>query len=433
LITLEEEAMKPHFLSRRNWLQAVSVGMLGSASGWLHQLAAAADPKRSKSVILLWMNGGPATIDLWDMKPGQATGGPFREVKTASPELRISEHLPKLAAQGKHLAVVRSLTSKEGDHGRAGIYARTGYIPQGGILFPVLGSLVAHALANPASDIPGFVSIAPPRFATAPGGGFLGPKYGALAVGDGATGPEGLTVPDLGRMAGVSDGAFKDRLKLLQGLETQAAGKRPGAIPDASRAATEAATRLMQPSAAEAFKLDQETSKTRDAYGRNVFGQGCLLARRLVERGVPFVEVSLDGWDTHLNNFDQVKGLSGTLDAGYASLLKELHERGLLDSTLVICMGEFGRTPKINGAQGRDHWPQAWAASMAGGGIKGGQAIGSTSADGMEVKEGAASVPDVIATVCTAVGIDPAKQNPSNVGRPIRVADPDAKVIEGLL
>jgi uncharacterized protein (DUF1501 family) len=189
----------------------------------------------------------------------------------------------------------------------------------------------------------------------------------------------------------------------------------------------------MRPEAAAAFRLEEEKAKTRDAYGPSMFGQGCLLARRLVERGVSFVEVTLDGWDTHQNNFDRVKDLCTTLDAGYASLLADLKDRGLLDSTLVVCQGEFGRTPKINGQTGRDHWPQSWAVSLAGGGIKGGQAIGKTSADGTAVEGKSVGVPDLIATVCKAVGIDPLKQNMSNVGRPIRIADPGAKVIEGVL
>jgi uncharacterized protein (DUF1501 family) len=204
-------------------------------------------------------------------------------------------------------------------------------------------------------------------------------------------------------------------------------------VANSIQAAAARAVRLMRPEAAAAFNLDDEKGKVRDAYGRSLFGQGCLLARRLVERGVPFVEVTLDGWDTHSNNFGLVKGLSGTLDIAFATLLADLKDRGLLDGTLVVCQGEFGRTPKINGNVGRDHWPAAWAVALAGGGIKGGQAVGKTSADGTSVEERAVGVPDLIATVAKAVGIDPRKQNMSNVGRPIRVADPAAKPIGELL
>ncbi|MBX9626673.1 MAG: DUF1501 domain-containing protein, partial [Gemmataceae bacterium] len=211
------------------------------------------------------------------------------------------------------------------------------------------------------------------------------------------------------------------------------AAGRPAPVAESVRAATLQAVRLMRPEAAAAFDLDAETDKTRAAYGKGVFAEGCLLARRLVERGVPFVEVTLDGWDTHDKNFDRVRELSGTLDAAFAALLSDLKDRGLLDATLVVCQGEFGRTPKINGQTGRDHWPASWAVALAGGGIKGGQVVGKTTADGTAVDGDPTSVPDLIATVATAVGVDPRKQNMSNVGRPIRVADPAAVPIRGLL
>jgi uncharacterized protein (DUF1501 family) len=193
----------------------------------------------------------------------------------------------------------------------------------------------------------------------------------------------------------------------------------------------------MRTSAARAFDLDAEPAQLRDAYGRNRFGQGCLLARRLVERGVPFVEVSLGGnngigWDTHQNNFETVRELSLVLDAGWAALMDDLKQRGLLDSTLIVWMGEFGRTPKINGDKGRDHFPTAWSAVLGGGGIKGGQVVGKTSAGGEAVEQRPVSVPDLLATVCRALGIDPTKANPSNVGRPISIVDRAGKPLEDL-
>jgi hypothetical protein len=423
-------------LSRRDWLRCATVGLAGgSMSGWLAPFAAQAadNPARKKSVILLWMNGGPATIDMWDLKPGHANGGPFKEADTAAPGLRISEHMPRLAKLGKELAVVRSVTSKEGDHGRAAFFVRTGYNPVGAIQFPALGSVVAHELPREGNDLPGFVSIASRRYAGEIGGGFLGPKFAPLVVGGNAVGPDGLKVPNLERLPGVTDAAAKDRLKLLGELEDKYAEGRGGPVTDNIQASVASAVRLMQPEAAAAFKLDEEKDKPRESYGRNLFGQGCLLARRLVERGVACVEVALDGWDTHTNNFEQVKGLSSTLDSAFGALLADLKDRGLLDSTVVVCMGEFGRTPRINGSNGRDHWPAAWSAVLAGGGIRGGQAVGKTSADGTSVEEHPVKVPDLIATVCKAVGLDPQKQNVSNVGRPIRLADPSAKPIEGLL
>ena len=194
----------------------------------------------------------------------------------------------------------------------------------------------------------------------------------------------------------------------------------------------------MRTSAGKAFDLDEEPARLRDAYGRNRFGQGCLLARRLVERGVPFIEVSLGGnngfgWDTHTNNFETVRDLSQVLDAGWATLMGDLKERGLLESTLIVWMGEFGRTPTINADKGRDHFPNAWTAVLGGGGIKGGQVIGKTSAGGETIEERPVSVPDLLATVCLALGIDPTKSNQSNIGRPISLVDKAGRPLEDIV
>ncbi|VTR92391.1 protein containing duf1501 : Uncharacterized protein OS=Pirellula staleyi (strain ATCC 27377 / DSM 6068 / ICPB 4128) GN=Psta_0321 PE=4 SV=1: DUF1501 [Gemmata massiliana] len=423
-------------LTRRGWLKSAALGIgaaTGSMSGWLRALASEAPKKPAKSVIVLWLNGGPATIDMWDLKPGHENGGPFKEINTTAPGLKIGEHLPKLAKHGKELAPVRSMKTKEGDHERAAFLLRTGYTPQGAIQFPAVGATLAKELGSESADLPNFVSVAPARYATALGGGFLGPHFDPLFVGDQTAPQDGLKVPDLARVPGVTDAAQKARLELLAGVENKFGAGRNSPVAASVQAATSRAVRLMKPEAAAAFDLDQEKQKTRETYGRGLFGQGCLLARRLVERGVPFVEVTLDGWDTHQNNFDRVKELCGTLDAGFASLVGDLKDRGLLDSTLVVCQGEFGRTPKINAQTGRDHWPASWAVALAGGGLKTGQAIGKTTKDGLAVEEQPVSVPDLIATVAKAVGIDPQKQNMSNVGRPIRVADPDAKPIKELL
>jgi len=229
------------------------------------------------------------------------------------------------------------------------------------------------------------------------------------------------------------------RIELMRGLQEDFLSKHPGTVAQGHRAAYDRALRLMSKQAAKAFDLADEPARTRDAYGRNLFGQGCLLARRLVERGVPFVEVTLGGlnggafgWDTHGNNFPAVKGLCEVLDPAWAALMTDLKERGLLDTTLIVWMGEFGRTPKMEG-NGRNHFPNAWSTVLAGGGIKGGQAYGKTTADGMAVDENPVSVPNFIATVCAALGIDPSKQNQSNVGRPIRIADVGAKPIKEVL
>jgi hypothetical protein len=424
--------------SRRDALRLSAVGAVGlSQSGWFRALAADArdNPKRHKSVILLWLNGGPATIDLWDLKPGHDNGGPFTEIE-AAPGLKISEHLPNLAKRGKELAVVRSMATREGDHQRARVVSLTGYTPQGAIQFPALGALVAHEFDNPKADLPGFVAVGGRSGDI--GGGFLGPRFAPLVVGgdrERGFGPQAadLTVPDLNLPAGVGTDGHARRLELLAGLEGEFAPGKGHPVADTMRAATDRAVRLMRPEAAAAFRLEDEKPQVRDAYGRTTFGQGCLLARRLVERGVAFVEVSLDGWDTHNNNFESVKRLSGTLDTAFAALLGDLKDRGLLDSTLVVCQGEFGRTPKINGQSGRDHWPATWSAVLAGAGVKGGQAVGKTSKDGTQLESAPTRTADLVATVMKAIGLDPMKQNMSNVSRPIRLADPSGKPIQELL
>jgi hypothetical protein len=249
-----------------------------------------------------------------------------------------------------------------------------------------------------------------------------------------------LKVQDLAPPVEVKPEQVDARLGLVREMQDYFVAGHPGSISEGHRAAYDRAVRLMKTSAAKAFDLEEENDALRDAYGRNIFGQGCLLARRLVERGVPFVEVTLStapgvqvGWDTHDRNFDQVKNLCGVLDPAWSTLMKDLKERGLLDSTLIVWMGEFGRTPQINGQRGRDHFANAWSTVLAGCGIKGGQVYGKTSADGMTVSENPVSVPNFLATVCKALGLDPTKQNMSNVGRPIRLADAGAKPIKEVL
>jgi hypothetical protein len=424
-------------VNRRHFLQATAAGF---SSGWLSSLAAtAADhPDRKRACIVLWMSGGPAQMDTFDPKPDHANGGPFKPINTAAAGVRIAEHLPLVGGQMKHLAVVRSMATKEGDHGRATLHLRTGNLPQGAIDFPVLGSLVAREKEQPGSDLPGYVSITPRVGVAALSAGFLGPQYAPLVVGGvgdvfGGDPAGGLRVENLGLPANVSPTRMTDRLALLDESEADFLASRPGSATASHRSAYQRAVRLMRESAARAFDLSDEDDKLRDRYGRTRFGQGCLLARRLVERGVPFVEVALGGWDTHDNNFTQVKTLCGTLDPAWATLMSDLNDRGLLDTTTVVWMGEFGRTPVINPRNGRDHYPNAWSVVLGGGGVRGGQALGRTGHDGMTVEDRPVSVPDLLATICRAIGIDPAKQNMSNVNRPIRIVDQSARPLTEVL
>lgn len=432
-------------LSRREWLKLSAAGVVGfSVSGWLERLAAqaATNPERRRACILLWMAGGPSQMDTFDLKPGHANGGPYKEISTSVPGIKISEHLPKIAKHADRMAIVRSMSTKEADHGRATFLMRTGHAPGGPIQYPPLGSLVGKELDSPTAELPSFVSIAPyKQFSPAAyGPGFLGPTYAPLIVGDQILGPvpgqqpnydKALKVQDLDLPNGVKLETADARLGILKDLEDTFLAQRPGVSTLSHRTAYERAVRMMRSEAVKAFNLDEEPAALRDAYGKNLFGQGCLLARRLVQRGVPFVEVTLGGitgnealgWDTHLNNFENVKRLSEALDAGWATLMEDLKTNGLLDSTLVVWMGEFGRTPKINGTNGRDHFANAWSTVLAGGGIKGGQVVGKTSPDGMSVEDRPVAVPDLLATICLALGIDVKKQNMSNVGRPIKIVD----------
>jgi hypothetical protein len=445
-------------VSRRDCLRMAAAGVsFASVSGWFGSLAAAMQkhPARKRSCILLWMPGGPSQLDTFDPKPGHANGGPFHAIQTAAPGLSISEHLPGLAKQMSHAAVIRSMSTKEGDHNRATSLMQTGYLPQGPIRYPCFGSLFSKELVDPRSEMPGFVSISPLSFFRT-GPGFLGPRYAPMVVGGEPVAPRKpnaeppqepspddfgppLRVANLGRPAGVTSRQAEARLDILKQLDQQFSTSRPSPPIASHLSAYERALQLMKARGSEAFDLDEEPQNLRVKYGRNQFGQGCLLARRLVERGVPFVEVSLAsggnalGWDTHVENFKAVQSLSETLDAGFSTLVADLADRGLLSSTLIVWMGEFGRTPKINANNGRDHFPLAWSTVLMGGGIRGGQAIGKTEPDGMRVAERPVAVGDFLATICAGLGIDPTKQNVSNVGRPIRIIEPKASPVREAL
>ena len=444
--------MKKHFsqflqghLSRRDMLRFSGLGLLGaSGSGWMPALAArlAADPRRQRHCILLWMNGGPSQTDTFDMKPGHPNGGEFEEIATSVPGLRISEHLPKLAKLADQLAVVRSLNTKEGDHQRATVLARTGHPPGGPIAYPTIGSALAKELGEDIAELPNYVSIAPSPIveSTGDGPGFLGPKHSAATVRAAGNTPPGdaaaaqgfanLRVDYLKRPTGVGAVQAQQRYGLWQSLQSDFLTARSAPSSRAHDTVYRQALRMMKSEAVSAFDLSEEPDEVREAYGRGQFGQGCLMARRLIERGVPFVEVSLGGfeagtagWDTHLANFPTVQSLSAQLDAGWSTLMTQLEERGLLDSTTILWMGEFGRTPQVNANAGRDHFPQAWTCVLAGGGVKGGQAYGRTSEDGMKVEEGQVGVGDILATLCAALGVDPETENISEIGRPIQIAE----------
>jgi Protein of unknown function (DUF1501) len=439
--------------SRREALQLSAIaGTVGfSMSGWLEAVAKAnsTNPQRRRSCILLWMNGGPSQIDTFDLKPGHANGGPYRETPTNVPGIRISEHLPRIARHMDKMAIIRAMSTREGDHGRGTFYLRSGYLPQGPIQYPTLGSLVAKEIGTNDLPLPNFVSIAPYRLFSpaAYTSGFLGPQYAPLMVGEVANfGPqqanqydESLRVQDL--VHPTEQTQFDARVGLLEDIERDFAERHQTVGARSHQTAIDRAVRLMRTTARSAFNINEEPAQLRDAYGRNLFGQGCLLARRLVERGVPFVEVTLGalpnnpiGWDSHGQNFQAVQQLSAILDPAWGTLMDDLRQRGLLETTTIVWMGEFGRTPRINQQQGRDHYPNAWTTVLAGGGIRGGQVFGRTSADGTTVEDPRPiGVPDLLATLFGALGVDHTSTNMSNVARPIPLADRMARPITEII
>lgn len=443
-----------HAFTRRSFARYSGLSLLGTASsGWLPRLAAAVDEagaKPPRACILLWMSGGPSQMETFDPKEGNENGGPTKAIDTSVPGIRIAENLPLIAQQMEHLAPIRSMATKEGDHTRATYYMRTGYLPQGPIQYPTMGSFLGKELKRPDCDLPTFISINPFR-AFSPGAygpGFLGPAWSPLVVAsemrrrrDSEETDISFQVRNLRPAERLSAAQVDARLNLLANLEHSFLSERPDGPGRSHLQSYEQAVRMMKSSAVSAFNLDEEDAVLRDSYGRNPFGQGCLLARRLIERGVSFVEVSLTdvegaggaGWDTHADNFNAVKSLCGVLDPAWATLMTDLTQRGLLEHTLIVWMGEFGRTPKINENTGRDHWPGSWSTVLGGGGINGGQVYGATSDDGMEITDNAMTVPNLIATICRALQLDPESTNLSNIGRPIPLADHGAVAADVLV
>jgi Protein of unknown function (DUF1501) len=387
------------------------------------QAASAGNKSRGKSCILLWMNGGPSHIDTFDPKQGTRTGGDFKAIDTRIKGVRFSEHLSRVAEQSDKLAVIRSMTTKEGNHDRAGYLMHTGYAPSTTLQHPSLGAWVSHELGDDAAELPNFVSI---RGASV-GSGFLGVQHGPFAIQK-----PGEGIRNLPLAKDIDASRFSRRLEALAALQDSFRAETGRREISAHDVVYEKALKLMRSPLAKAFDINQEPQAARERYGDSEFGRGCLLARRLIEAGVKFIEVTLDGWDTHVDNFSGVRNLCRDLDPAMSALVADLSERKLLDDTLVVWMGEFGRTPTINPARGRDHYPAAWSAVLAGSGSRGGMAHGSTDAEGAKVASDPVTVPDLFATIATLLGMDPKREEMSPVGRPIAISD-GGKAIRALI
>ena len=376
---------------------------------------------QAKHVILLWMSGGPSHLDTFDPKPGTKQSGGVNGIQAAD-GLLISQKFPKLAQQGRHLCVLRGVTTKEGDHQQASYLMHTGYREQSGVQFPGLGSIVwAEAKEDPASDLPSYVAMN----GSGAGPGFYGPAYGPFVV------TPGDKIPDIA--SPVSNAKIDERLRLLNILDNQFAGRTGASLAGQHQQTNERAVRLSRSPMEKLFELKGDNSKQAARYGNSNFGKACYIAKHLIrDGGVRFVEIEQNGWDTHGNNHEATRQLCGSIDTPFAQLLEELAADGLLQSTLVLWMGEFGRTPDINSGGGRDHYPRCFSVCMAGGGVKGGQAVGSSNATGHEPVGEGITVPNLFYTICDACGIDATKVRDSAEGRPIQIVDRDAKPVPGI-
>lgn len=401
-------------MDRRNFISAFT------ALPFLEALRVNADElkKNNKSAILLWMGGGPSTMDIWDLKPDAPTGGPFKPIGTSG-NAQISEHMPLTAKQMHNLAIIRSMSTREADHMRGRYYMHTGYVPNPSIEHPSYGSVLSHQLQRNDIEIPQFVTIGGGSM----GAGFLGAQYSPFSVNsDGRIKNLDIKV----------DQRFIQRAYALDLIENNFIGQKRGSLAKDHQSVLKQAFNLLTSEQMEAFKVASEPEAVKERYGNNGFGKGCLMARRLVEVGVPFIEVNLGGWDNHQNIFPTLRDNKlPVLDQGMSALLEDLEQRELIDDTVVIWMGEFSRTPRINGNAGRDHWARSWSIAVGGGGMKGGIAVGETSADGTRVETEPYTSQDVMASVCKALGISLNTTFTSNSGRPMKIAN-SGKIIKDL-
>lgn len=413
-------------LSRREFAQFIAKAFLGvglapaalgsSAFASARQESVSAPRGRARNVIYLYMNGGMSQLDTFDPKPDADVRGPVEAIDTNAADVRISGYLPLLAKQMDKVAVIRSLQSNQGAHERGRYYMRTAYNLRGTIQHPAMGAWILRLSGWANETLPGNVRIG--GDSQHPGAGFLEAKYAPLPIGDPEAGLQNSHLPK-----NVTFGRFEKRMSMAEKLDEQFRARYDLKQVRAYTDAYEDAVRLMKSKELEVFDLNREPSARRDAYGRNAFGQGCLLARRLVEREVRFVEVTYGGWDTHQNNFQRVQQRASVLDQALGALLVDLERRGMLEETLVVLATEFGRTPKINQNNGRDHYPQAFTGLLAGGGVRGGQAYGKTAPNGSEVEDNPVSIPDFNATIAYAVGLPLDEVVTSPSGRPFTVAN----------
>jgi Protein of unknown function (DUF1501) len=417
-------------ITRRDALRVGALGFFGLTLPNVLQLQARADDARDVNCILLWLNGGPSHIDMFDPKPDAPAEirGEFGVVETNVKGTRISDQLPRLAKQADRYSILR-VTSPDSGHETATSYLLSGYKFTPSVVYPAYGSVVAREKGF-RNGLPPYAHLGglPFGYGTA---GYMGSVYNPFEI-SGDPNSKKFSVRDVTPPGGVDLARIERRRNVLTAIDDyqrKAETARPIRTMDEFYA--RAYDLVTSPVAKKAFNLQEEPEKLRDEYGRHTFGQSCLLARRLIEAGVRFVTVNDGGWDTHTDNFRSLRNSRlPQLDAGYAALVKDLHERGMLANTLVICMGEFGRTPRVNSSAGRDHWGQAMFVTMGGGGVKTGVTVGETDANAEMPKDRPTTVEDVAATIYRAIGIDTNKAFLTSDGRPIKIADGGTPVEE---
>ena len=416
----------PAGMNRRHFVShlAGAAAMAAPATAFTNSLLANATDlkKRHKAAILLWMGGGPSTMDLWDLKPGAPTGGQFKQISTSADGVAICEHLPLMAKQMHHMSIVRSMSTREADHMRGRYYMHTGYVPNPNVEHPGYGSVISHELAEQVSglEIPPCVSVG----SGSVGPGFLGMTWAPFVV-DSNGNVRNLDM-------GIDPTRLDQRLRMLETIENKFIGEKRGGSAEDHKKVIDKTVKLMTSKQMEAFKVMKEPKEVQEKYGTTGFGRGCLLARRLVEAGVPFVEVDLGGWDMHADIFPTLADRKlPELDKAMAALVSDLADRGMLDDTAIIWMGEFSRTPNINGGGGRDHWARSWSVVVGGAGFKRGVVVGETSSDGKEVVTEPYSSQDVMASVLKSLGISLETTFTAKNGRPMKIAN-SGKVIKEL-
>lgn len=431
-----------HFLSHVAGASAIALPSIG----FVQNLRAAADDlkKKNKSLIILWMGGGPTHMDTWDLKPGEPTGGELKPIKTAASGVEISEVLPETAKQFKHLSIIRSLVTNEGAHDRGTTLMNIGRQPSPVVPYPAIGAVVASQGNPKEQKLPPFIGVG--GTAQRIGPGFLGMSYAPFTIQTPGQLPPNIAPPTGLGDAKTAEQRLRRRQRFFFGLEDsfneksfphmkkaedrEAAGSPAQAHATVYGKAFDLTVSPLQ----KVFSLASESTTTLDLYGgrANTFGMGCLLARKLVEKGVSCVEVDLGGWDMHANIFNTMRNNMGPrLDKGMGGLVKDLADRGMIKDTVIVWMGEFGRTPRINQNGGRDHWGRCWSIVVGGGNINGGMTYGSTSKDGLDVKDSPCSIGDVFATIYKGLGIDPATKVRDNLSRPIEIAE--GKPLKGLV